>query len=125
MDGRLLVNEIAPRPHNSGHFTIEACATSQYEQQVRALCGLPLGDPRLLSPATMVNILGDAWRDGEPRWGEVLSEPRAKLQLYGKGSARPGRKMGHYTLLDPNRDAALEGALALRAKLGIGDEPAG
>jgi len=124
VDGRLLVNEIAPRPHNSGHYTIEACATSQYEQQVRALCGLPLGDPRLLSPATMVNILGDAWRDGEPRWEAVLSEPRAKLQLYGKGAARPGRKMGHYTVLDADRDAALEGALALRAKLGIGDEPA-
>jgi len=121
-EGRLLVNEIAPRPHNSGHYTIEACVTSQYAQQVRALCGLPLGDVRLLSPAVMVNVLGDAWRVGEPPWAEVLAEPRAKLHLYGKRSARPGRKMAHITVLDAQIERALEAALALRARLGIGDD---
>lgn len=120
-EGRLLVNEIAPRPHNSGHYTIEACATSQYAQQVRALCGLPLGDTRLLSPAVMVNVLGEAWQRGEPPWAEVLAEPRAKLHLYGKRSARPGRKMAHVTVLDADIERALEAALALRARLGIGD----
>ena len=124
--GRLLVNELAPRPHNSGHYTIEACATSQYVQQVRALCGLPLGDPRLLSPAVMVNVLGDVWEKGvgngrEPDWAAVLAEPRARLHLYGKESARPGRKMGHFTVLDAERDRAVATALALRARLGIGD----
>ena len=120
--GRLLVNEIAPRPHNSGHYTIEACATSQYVQQVRALCGLPLGDARLLSPAVMVNVLGDAWpAGGAPDWAAVLAEPRARLHLYGKESARPGRKMGHFTVLDAERDRAVATALALRARLGIGD----
>ena len=120
VSGRLLFNEMAPRPHNSGHYTLDACATSQYAQQVRALCGLPLGDERLLSPATMVNILGDVWNGGEPDWRQVLDEPRAKLYLYGKSSARPGRKMGHYTVLDADPAKALESALALRAKLGIG-----
>lgn len=120
--GRLLVNEIAPRPHNSGHYTIEACATSQYAQQVRALCGLPLGDPRLLSPAVMVNVLGEAWRNGEPRWDAVLAEPRARLHLYGKAAARPGRKMAHFTVLDADVERALQAALALRARLGIGDD---
>jgi 5-(carboxyamino)imidazole ribonucleotide synthase len=119
--GRLVVNEMAPRPHNSGHYTLDACASSQYEQQVRALCGLPLGDERLLSPATMVNLLGDIWTRGEPDWRHVLHEPRAKLYLYGKPSARPGRKMGHYTVLDADPAKALETALAIRAKLGIGD----
>ncbi len=119
--GALLVNEIAPRPHNSGHYTIEACATSQYAQQVRALCRLPLGDARLLSPAVMVNVLGEAWNDGEPDWSSVLSEPRAKLHLYGKQSARPGRKMAHVTVLDADPGRALEAALALRARLGIAD----
>lgn len=115
--GRLDVNEIAPRPHNSGHYTLDACVTSQYEQQVRAMCGVPLGDERLLSPAVMVNVLGDAWGGGEPPWEAVLSEPRAKLHLYGKDAARPGRKMGHFTVLDPRAEAALESALALRARL--------
>jgi 5-(carboxyamino)imidazole ribonucleotide synthase len=118
-DGRLLVNEIAPRPHNSGHYTLDACAASQYVQQVRALCGLPLGDERLLSAATMVNLLGELWEGGEPDWRAVLDEPRAKLYLYGKSSARPGRKMGHYTVLDAEAEKALQAALALRAKLGI------
>lgn len=119
--GSLLVNEVAPRPHNSGHYTMDACVTSQYEQQVRALCGLPLGDARLLSPAVMVNVLGDAWRDGEPDWAAVLAEPRARLHLYGKASARAGRKMGHFTVLDADRDRAVDAALALRGRLGIGD----
>ena len=117
--GKLLVNEMAPRPHNSGHYTLDACAASQYVQQVRALCGLPLGEERLLSPATMVNLLGDLWSAGEPAWRDVLAEPRAKLYLYGKGAARPGRKMGHYTVLDADPSRALDAALALRAKLGI------
>ena len=118
----LLFNEMAPRPHNSGHYTLDACAASQYAQQVRALCGLPLGDERLLSPATMVNILGDVWNGGEPDWRKVLDEPRAKLYLYGKSSARPGRKMGHYTVLDADPAKALESALALRTSLGIGGD---
>lgn len=121
VDGRLLVNEMAPRPHNSGHFTLDACATSQYGQQVRALCGLPLGDARLLTPATMVNILGDAWNAGVPAWSSILDEPRAKLYLYGKASARPGRKMGHFTVLDARADEALAAALRIRAALGIAD----
>jgi 5-(carboxyamino)imidazole ribonucleotide synthase len=115
------VNEIAPRPHNSGHYTIDACVTSQYVQQVRALCGLPLGEVRLLSPAVMINVLGEAWRGGEPPWEEVFAEPRAKLHLYGKSAARPGRKMAHVTIVDQDREAALAAALALRARLGIGD----
>jgi 5-(carboxyamino)imidazole ribonucleotide synthase len=119
--GRLLVNEMAPRPHNSGHYTMDACAASQYAQQVRALCGLPLGDERLLSPATMVNLLGDLWGSTEPAWRDVLAEARAHLYLYGKSSARPGRKMGHFTVLDADPARALETALALRAKLGIRD----
>jgi 5-(carboxyamino)imidazole ribonucleotide synthase len=121
--GRLLMNEIAPRPHNSGHYTLDACVASQYEQQVRALCGLPLADPRLLLPAVMVNVLGEAWRDGEPDWSALLSEPRAKLHLYGKAEAWPGRKMAHFTVLDRDPAAALEAALALRARLGIGTSP--
>jgi 5-(carboxyamino)imidazole ribonucleotide synthase len=119
VDGKLLVNEMAPRPHNSGHYTMDACAASQYAQQVRALCGLPLGDERLLSPATMVNLLGDLWARGEPAWRDVLGEPRAHLYLYGKRSPRSGRKMGHYTVLDADAARALDTALALRAKLGI------
>jgi 5-(carboxyamino)imidazole ribonucleotide synthase len=116
-DDALLVNEMAPRPHNSGHFTIDACATSQFEQQVRTLCGLPLGDARLLSPVVMVNLLGEAWQHGEPPWERVLELPQAKLHLYGKHEARPGRKMGHYTVLDQSADAALEKALGVRAAL--------
>jgi 5-(carboxyamino)imidazole ribonucleotide synthase len=117
-DGALLVNEIAPRPHNSGHYTIDACVTSQFEQQVRTLCGLPLGATRLLSPVVMVNLLGDAWQHGTPAWEKVLECAGAKLHLYGKHEARPGRKMGHYTVLDSDVDAALKRALAIRAELG-------
>lgn len=117
-DGRMFVNEIAPRPHNSGHYTLNACLTSQFEQQVRALAGLPLGVPDLLRPVAMVNLLGDLWRGGqEPPWGAVLSQPRAKLHLYGKRSARPGRKMGHFNVLAESADAALNAALDLRSIL--------
>ncbi|MGE0559534.1 MAG: 5-(carboxyamino)imidazole ribonucleotide synthase [Burkholderiales bacterium] len=117
VDGQLLVNEMAPRPHNSGHYTIDACATSQFEQQVRTLCGLPLGDPRLLSPVVMVNLLGDAWQRGQPQWERVFLAPEAKLHLYGKHEARDGRKMGHYTLLGASADAALQKALVIRSAL--------
>jgi 5-(carboxyamino)imidazole ribonucleotide synthase len=98
-DGRLLVNELAPRPHNSGHLTFDACRTSQFEQQLRAVCGLPLGSPELLQAAAMANLLGDLWANGEPRWAAALRIPEVKLHLYGKTSARPGRKMGHITAL--------------------------
>ena len=115
--GELLVNELAPRPHNSGHYTIDACVTSQFEQQVRTLCGVPLGDPRLLSPAVMVNLLGDLWQQGEPDWVSVFSCPGGKLHLYGKREARPGRKMGHFTVLATSMDEALQQASAIRARL--------
>lgn len=115
--GKLLVNEIAPRPHNSGHFSIDACVTSQFEQQVRALCGLPLGDTRLLSPVAMVNLLGDLWVNGAPRWEQILRSPRAKLHLYGKREALPARKMGHYTCLARTPAKARNEALALRRSL--------
>ena len=117
-DDELLVNEIAPRPHNSGHYTVDACATSQFEQQVRALCGLPLGDTRLLSPAVMVNLLGDLWRaEQAPHWDQVLNCVHAKLHLYGKHVARPGRKMGHYTVLGESVDQALFQAMAIQNAL--------
>jgi 5-(carboxyamino)imidazole ribonucleotide synthase len=116
-DDRLLVNEIAPRPHNSGHLTIEACATSQFEQQVRAVCGLPLGSPEQARPAAMVNLLGDLWAEGEPDWDAALAVPGASLHLYGKGSPRIGRKMGHITVVANTADQAVERALAARALL--------
>jgi 5-(carboxyamino)imidazole ribonucleotide synthase len=119
--GKLLLNEIAPRPHNSGHYTIDACRTSQFEQQVRVLCGLPLGDPSQHTPAVMVNLLGDIWRGGEPDWEAVLSHPGARLHLYGKREARPGRKMGHVTICDASAERALEAAMAIRSSLGIGE----
>jgi 5-(carboxyamino)imidazole ribonucleotide synthase len=118
--GKLLVNEVAPRPHNSGHYTIDACRTSQFEQQVRVLAGLPLGDPSQHSAAVMVNLLGDIWRSGEPRWEAVLRHPGAHLHLYGKREARPGRKMGHVTVCEPTVDEALAVAMQIRADLGIG-----
>ncbi|NJD87100.1 MAG: 5-(carboxyamino)imidazole ribonucleotide synthase [Betaproteobacteria bacterium] len=123
VEGRLMVNEIAPRPHNSGHYTIDACRTSQFEQQVRVLCGLPLGDPTLHTPAVMVNLLGDIWGAGEPRWEAVLRHAGAHLHLYGKREARPGRKMGHVTVCEPDLGKALDVALAIRRDLGI-DESA-
>jgi 5-(carboxyamino)imidazole ribonucleotide synthase len=116
-DGRLLVNEIAPRTHNSGHYTYGACATSQFEQHLRAVCGLPLGDPRPLTGAVMVNLIGDLWRHGPPAWHEVLARPEARLHLYGKDAPAPGRKMGHVVLLDDDADRALATAEALIAAL--------
>lgn len=116
-DGRLLINEIAPRPHNSGHLTFDACHTSQFEQQLRAICGLPLGATELLQPAAMVNLLGDLWADGEPDWAAALRFPEAKLHLYGKATPRPGRKMGHLTVLAPTTIEARSRALAAREAL--------
>ena len=117
-EGRLLINELAPRPHNSGHLTMEAAISSQFEQQVRALCGLPLGGTDLTSPAAMVNLLGDLWKDGEPDWAAMWRrDPGVKLHLYGKKTAAPGRKMGHLTVLDLDPDAALHRALAARRAL--------
>jgi len=115
---RLLINEIAPRPHNSGHYTMDACLTSQFDQQVRAMCGLPLGDARLLSPVAMVNILGDAWKgETPPPWNTVLDEPRAKLHLYGKREARAGRKMGHFTCIGDSVQEATMLAQDIQKKL--------
>ncbi|MFN0041261.1 MAG: 5-(carboxyamino)imidazole ribonucleotide synthase [Burkholderiales bacterium] len=116
-DGKLVVNEIAPRPHNSGHYTIDACITSQFEQQVRVLCGLPLGDTAAHCPAVMVNLLGDLWAAGEPRWEHVWQHARAKLHLYGKTEAKPGRKMGHFTVLAEEIDSALTTALEIKSNL--------
>ena len=118
-DGRLLVNELAPRPHNSGHWSIDAGETSQFEQHVRAVCGLPLGPAGARNPAVMVNILGDAWtrRPGGPDWAAVLSEPRAKLHLYGKPEPRPGRKMGHFTVQGADLEDTLSLAREIKARL--------
>jgi 5-(carboxyamino)imidazole ribonucleotide synthase len=115
--GELLINELAPRPHNSGHLTFDACVTSQFEQQVRAVCGLPLGSTDLLRPAAMANLLGDLWQDGEPDWAAACAFPAVKLHLYGKAQARPGRKMGHLTAFAADSGAAREVALAARAAL--------
>jgi 5-(carboxyamino)imidazole ribonucleotide synthase len=104
--GEVLVNEIAPRPHNSGHWTIEGAITSQFEQQLRAVCGLPLGSTERARPAAMANLLGDLWAEGEPHWAAVCSFPEVKLHLYGKKEARPGRKMGHLTALADTAEAA-------------------
>ena len=111
---KILVNELAPRPHNSGHFSFDACVTSQFEQQLRAVCGLPLGDPTLLKPAAMANLLGDLWADGEPNWAGALANPAVKLHLYGKAKPQPGRKMGHLTAMAPTAREARE--IVLRAR---------
>jgi len=116
-DDQLLVNEIAPRPHNSGHYSIDACVTSQFEQQVRALCSLPLGATTQHSAAVMVNLLGDLWQYGTPDWSVVLQHPTAKLHLYGKSDARPGRKMGHFTVLGADVDEALQQAIHIKQQL--------
>ncbi|MDP2137795.1 MAG: 5-(carboxyamino)imidazole ribonucleotide synthase [Candidatus Didemnitutus sp.] len=116
--GEVLVNELAPRTHNSGHYTIDACMTSQFEQQVRAICGLPLGAVTLLSPVVMVNILGDAWAKGEPKWEALLAQPNVRLHLYGKAEPRPGRKMGHFTVTARDADMAFELAQKYQARLG-------
>jgi 5-(carboxyamino)imidazole ribonucleotide synthase len=107
-NGEIIINELAPRPHNSGHLTFDACVTSQFEQQVRAVCGLPLGSTELLRPAAMANLLGDVWSGGEPDWAALLAYPDVKLHLYGKAAAKPGRKMGHLTALASTaEDAAI------------------
>lgn len=116
-DGQLMVNEIAPRPHNSGHLTIEAFTCSQFEQQVRAICNLPLAPPSMLRPAAMANLLGELWNDGPPNWHAVLAEPAAHLHLYGKAEARAGRKMGHLTVLDESSSEAAITAKELRDAL--------
>jgi 5-(carboxyamino)imidazole ribonucleotide synthase len=115
--GTIYVNELAPRPHNSGHYTLDACSADQFEQQLRALCGLPLAEPRLLSPVAMVNLLGDLWQKGEPRWTEVFRRPDVRLHLYGKAEPRPGRKMGHLNCLADDPDHALSLALEARDAL--------
>ena len=112
----LVVNEMAPRPHNSGHCTIEAASASQFEQQLRAACGLPLGDGSC-RPAAMAQLLGDMWAGGEPAWERVLADPGLHLHLYGKHDARPGRKMGHITCVDSTPELALKRVLAARDRL--------
>ncbi len=114
---RVLVNEIAPRVHNSGHYTLGACRTSQFEQHLRAICGQPLGDPGLISHALMVNLLGDLWGDRAPRWEAVLSRPEARLHLYGKAKAAPGRKMGHVLLLGDDTARLKKSAESLLSEL--------
>jgi 5-(carboxyamino)imidazole ribonucleotide synthase len=114
---RLWVNEIAPRPHNTGHYTLDACVTDQFEQQVRAVCALPLGSPDLLRPAAMANLLGDLWSSGEPKWDRALALPGVALHLYGKREARAGRKMGHLTCLADSPALALERVEAARRAL--------
>jgi 5-(carboxyamino)imidazole ribonucleotide synthase len=116
-NGDLLVNELAPRPHNSGHFTFDTCVTSQFEQQLRAVCGLPLGSTELLRPVVMWNLLGDLWKNGEPDWKKILQHPAAKLHLYGKTAPRPGRKMGHICLLADTAPEALAQLESLRQSL--------
>ena len=116
-DGSLLVNEIAPRPHNSGHYTLDACVTDQFEQQLRAVCGLPLGSTELLRPCAMVNLLGDLWSGGEPDWAAVAAFGDVKIHLYGKDCTKPGRKMGHLTVLGATAGEALERVRAARAVL--------
>ena len=125
-DGSLIVNEIAPRPHNSGHYTMNACVTSQFEQQARAMAGLPLGGTALLAPAVMLNILGDIWYESaqatqqrEPDWAAALAVPTAKLHLYGKRDARRGRKMGHITIVAPTLEQARSDAARVAAALGM------
>lgn len=113
----IIVNEIAPRPHNSGHYTLDACRTSQFEQQVRMLCGLPAGDCRLTSPVVMINLLGDVWGNSQPDWAALLQTPAAKLHLYGKKEARQGRKMGHFNLLGDNPADLLRDANVLFEQL--------
>jgi 5-(carboxyamino)imidazole ribonucleotide synthase len=115
--GSLLINELAPRTHNSGHLTVDACVTSQFEQQLRAVCGLPLGSTDLLRPAAMANLLGDLWSGGEPDWPAACAFPEVKVHLYGKAVARPGRKMGHLTALAPTTAEARDRVLAARKAL--------
>ena len=116
--GELMVNELAPRPHNSGHYSVDACVTSQFEQQLRAVCGWPFGSTRLLSPIVMVNLLGDLWQDDvAPDFRPILSNPDAKLHLYGKSEGRAGRKMGHFCVMKPDIEAALTAARDIQRQL--------
>ncbi len=116
-DGQILINELAPRPHNSGHASFDASLTSQFEQQVRAICGLPLGGTESLRPAAMANLLGDEWADGEPDWAAALALPGIKLHLYGKAAPKPGRKMGHLTALGATVEEAAATVRAARTAL--------
>jgi 5-(carboxyamino)imidazole ribonucleotide synthase len=116
-DGDLLVNELAPRPHNSGHLTFDAAVTSQFEQQVRAICGLPLGSAELMRPAAMANLLGELWEGGEPDWAAACRFPDVKLHLYGKAEPRPGRKMGHLTAMGRTVEEAQDRVIAARDAL--------
>ena len=116
-DEQLVVNELAPRPHNSGHYSFEACVTSQFEQQLRAVCGLPLGNTSLIRPVAMVNLLGDLWSEGEPNWSAALRHPAVKLHLYGKLKPQPGRKMGHLTAMAGSVAEARDIVLAARHAL--------
>jgi 5-(carboxyamino)imidazole ribonucleotide synthase len=116
-DGELLVNELAPRPHNSGHLTFDAAVTSQFEQQVRAICGLALGSPELLRPAAMANLLGDLWVDAAPNWAAACRFPDVKLHLYGKEQPRAGRKMGHLTAIGRTVQEAQDRVIAARDAL--------
>lgn len=124
-NGDIVANEIAPRPHNSGHYTMDACVSSQFEQQVRAMARLPLGDTRLLAPVSMLNLLGDIWFEGSedkarvPAWNQVLAHPDAKLHLYGKSAPRMGRKMGHINCLGESLHGARHTCAAVAAELGI------
>ncbi|HYM20875.1 MAG TPA: 5-(carboxyamino)imidazole ribonucleotide synthase [Candidatus Kapabacteria bacterium] len=119
-DQKLLVNELAPRPHNSGHWTIDACVTNQFEQQLRAVCNLPLGSPKMMTPfAAMVNILGDVWKNGEPHFAELLRDPNTKLHLYGKHDARAGRKMGHVNVIGSSAVEVSQKILRTKTILGI------
>jgi len=115
--GHVFFNEMAPRPHNSGHYTLDATVCSQFEQQLRALCALPLGSTDLLTPVCMVNLLGDTWSDGEPAWLALMEQPGAHLHLYGKNAARPGRKMGHINCLAESPEQARVIALQIRQRL--------
>jgi 5-(carboxyamino)imidazole ribonucleotide synthase len=116
-NGEILINELAPRPHNSGHVTFDASVTSQFEQQLRAVCGLPLGSTESLRPAAMANLLGDLWERGEPDWAAALSIPDVKLHLYGKENPRPGRKMGHLVAFGGDAAAAANRVREARDRL--------
>jgi 5-(carboxyamino)imidazole ribonucleotide synthase len=124
-DGTVLVNEVAPRPHNSGHVTIEACRVDQFEQQVRAVCGLPLGDPALLRPGAMANLLGDLWATGEPDWCGALAVAGVRLHLYGKRVPKPGRKMGHLSAVAASGSEAADLVRGARARAGRADRDGG
>ncbi len=117
-EGKILINEMAPRTHNSGHFSFDACVTSQFEQQLRAVCGLPLGSTEVMKPSVMRNLLGDEWTAGEPAWESLLGLPGLKLHLYGKFEAKPGRKMGHYTVLGNSIEDCLKIDQAAQKRLG-------